>query len=175
MSLELDGAKILEAVKHPHKLRTGQLRGNLFELLLRGVDSASEESARERLAQIETVGMPNRYGNQRFGHAGRNPEKGRSILSGETSLRDRRKARFLVSALQSQVFNRVLEERPLALDTVEEGDVARVTESGGLFLVEDVEIERERASRFEISATGPIFGTKMQAPSGEPLPNERLV
>ena len=166
LSLELDGAEIIEAVKHPHKLRTGQLRGNVFELLLRDVDPVSEELARERLAEIEIVGMPNRYGTQRFGHAGRNPDKGRSILSGEVTLRDRRKARFLVSALQSQVFNRVLEERPLPLDTVEEGDVARVTESGGLFLVEDVEVEAERASRFEISATGPIFGTKMQAPSG---------
>ena len=91
LSLELDGAEIIEAVKHPHKLRTGQLRGNIFELLLREVDSMSEELARERLAKIEIVGMSNRYGTQRFGHAGRNPDRGRSILSGEVTLRDRRK------------------------------------------------------------------------------------
>ncbi|MAI24405.1 MAG: tRNA pseudouridine(13) synthase TruD [Spirochaeta sp.] len=167
LTLELDGAEVLEAIPHPHKLRTGQLKGNLFELLLRGVDETSEESARARLGEIEQRGMPNRFGAQRFGHGNRNPDKGRAILAGETSLRDRRKARFMISALQSQVFNRTLEERPLALDAVESGDVARVTESGGLFLVEDVQTDLERASRFEISATGPIFGTKMSEPSGE--------
>ena len=166
MALELDGAEVLEAVRHPHKLRTGQLKGNRFELLIRGVDQAAEESARKRLEEIEAQGMPNRYGAQRFGHASRNPDRGRAILAGEVTLRDRRKARFLISSLQSQVFNRVLEDRPLPLDCVEAGDVARVTESGGLFLVEDVETEAERASRFEISATGPIFGTKMTEPSG---------
>ena len=166
LELELNGARILEAVRHPHKLRTGHLKGNRFELVLREVDPAAEAQARERLANIATRGMPNRFGPQRCGHAGRNPERGRALLSGETSLRDRRKARFMVSALQAEVFNRVLEERPLELDAVEEGDVAQVTASGGLFLVEDPSVEAERAARFEISATGPIFGTKMQWPLG---------
>ena len=175
LALELDGAEVLEAVRHPHKLRTGQLKGNRFELRLRGVDPAAEEAARARLEGIIDRGMPNRFGAQRFGHGNRNPDRGRAILSGETSLRDRRKARFLISALQSQVFNRVLEERPTALDAVEAGDVARVTESGGLFLVEDVETDLERASRFEISATGPIFGTKMSEPSGDVASREARI
>lgn len=175
LALELDGAEVLEAVRHPHKLRTGQLKGNRFQLRLRGVDPAAEEAARARLEGIIDRGMPNRFGAQRFGHGNRNPDRGRAILSGETSLRDRRKARFLISALQSQVFNRVLEERPTALDAVEAGDVARVTESGGLFLVEDVETDLERASRFEISATGPIFGTKMSEPSGDVAAREARI
>jgi tRNA pseudouridine13 synthase len=49
---------------------------------------------------------------------------------------------------------------------VEEGDVAQVVDSGGLFLVEDVPVENQRAREFEISATGPIFGTKMLSPTG---------
>ena len=175
LALQLDGAEVLEAVRHPHKLRTGQLKGNRFELRLRGVDPAAEEAARARLEGVIDRGMPNRFGAQRFGHGNRNPDRGRAILSGETSLRDRRKARFLISALQSQVFNRVLEERPTALDAVEAGDVARVTESGGLFLVEDVETDLERASRFEISATGPIFGTKMSEPSGDVAAREARI
>jgi len=175
LELELDGARILEAVRHPHKLRTGHLKGNRFDLVLREVDSASESHARERLAEIATRGMPNRFGPQRFGHSGRNPERGRALLSGETSLRDRRKARFMVSALQAEVFNRVLEERPLECDVVEEGDVAQVTLSGGLFLVEDVSVDAERAACFEISATGPIFGTKMQWPLGAVAEREARV
>ena len=57
---------------------------------------------------------------------------------------------------------------PYPLDRVAEGDVAQVVDSGGLFLVEDMAVENERAKAFEISATGPIFGTKMKAPEGEP-------
>ena len=84
-----------------------------------------------------------------------------------------RAARFEVSAVQSAVFDRVLQDRPLALDRLEEGDVARVEGSGGLFLVEDVDRESIRASRFEISPTGPIFGTKVMKPEGEPARRER--
>jgi hypothetical protein len=47
------------------------------------------------------------------------------------------------------------------------GDLARVEVSGGLFWVDDLERERPRARAFEISATGPIFGTKVREPRGE--------
>ena len=55
------------------------------------------------------------------------------------------------------------------------GDVARVEESGGLIWVDDLERERPRAMAFEISATGPIFGTKMRAPKQDAARLERAV
>lgn len=166
LKLDLKGARVLEAARHPHKLRTGQLRGNRFRIRVRGVDESLEARARQSLAEILARGLPNRFGAQRFGRSGRNAAAGREILSGDRVLRDRRKARFLVSALQSEVFNRVLDERSLPLDAVEQGDVAQVVDSGGLFLVEDVPVENQRAREFEISATGPIFGTRMLSPGG---------
>ena len=167
VELDLKGARVLEAIRHPHKLRTGQLRGNHFQIRVREVDAEGEQAAQDALARILAEGMPNRFGAQRFGQGGRNAAVGRELLAGRRSIRDRRKARFLLSALQSEVFNRVLEERSLPLDAVAEGDVAQVVESGGLFIVEDSVVENERARNFEISATGPIFGTKMMAASGE--------
>lgn len=166
LGLKLEGVRILEAVAHPHKLRTGQLRGNRFTIRVRSVDDAAEAEAREVLERAVAVGMANPFGAQRFGHKGRNADQGRQLLEGKRAPRDRRKARFLLSALQSEVFNRVLAERPLPLEAVEAGDVAQVVESGGLFIVEDVEAEAERARNFEISATGPIFGKKMVEPAG---------
>jgi len=166
LGLKLEGVRILEAVAHPHKLRTGQLRGNRFTIRVRSVDDAAEAEAREVLERAVAVGMANPFGAQRFGHRGRNADLGRELLEGKRAPRDRRKARFLLSALQSEVFNRVLAERPLPLEAVEAGDVAQVVESGGLFIVEDVEAETERARNFEISATGPIFGNKMVNPAG---------
>ncbi len=173
MAFDLPGAEVLEAIPHPHKLRTGHLSGNRFQLVVRDVSDALAEEARTRFSRILESGMPNRYGNQRYGPESRNIQRGVAILSGERSPRDRRAARFEVSAVQSAVFDLVLRDRPLALDCLEKGDVARVEASGGVFVVEDPEVESERAARFEISPTGPIFGTKVIEPEGEPAERER--
>lgn len=173
LALDLPRARVLEAARHPHKLRTGHLRANRFEITLRGLDAEGGARARMRLAECERVGFPNRFGAQRFGHDGDNAVRGAALLSGRERLRDRRAARFLVSALQAAVFNQVLARRPVPLDALECGDVARVEASGGLFVVEDLAREAPRAAAFEISATGPIFGTREIGPSGEPLRRER--
>lgn len=175
LALELPGARVLEAARHPHKLRTGHLRANRFEIAIRGVAGEAAERARERFAAFARTGFPNRFGAQRFGRDGDNAQRGAAVLAGRLRLTDRRAARFLVSAFQSAVFNEVLATRPLALDAVEAGDVAMVEASGGLFVVEDLAREAPRALAFEISATGPIFGTREVAPLGAPGAREDAV
>ena len=174
-ALELREATVLEAAAHPHKLRTGHLAANRFTLVVRGAEPDELASASERLAQLVEQGLPNRFGDQRFGRDGDNAEQGRRILTGEARPRDRRRARFLVSAFQARVFNAVLAERLPDLVTLEVGDVAVVHESGGLFVVEDLPAESPRAAAFEISATGPIFGTKVKEPAGTVAERERRI
>ena len=174
--LELTHARVLEAAPHGSKLRTGHLRGNRFTLTLHGVDAATAEAARGRLATLARVGMPNRFGRQRFGREGDNAERGLRLLRGQRASVDRREARFLLSALQSAIFNEALRRREAALDELETGDVAVVHASGGLFLVESAAVEAPRAAAFEISATGPMIGTrsgrKDPAPAGAPARRE---
>ncbi len=122
---------------------------------------------------IVRSGMPNRYGEQRFGRDGDNAVRAAALLAGRETVRDRRHARFLISALQAAVFNEVLMRRPLPISAVELGDVAVVQASGGLFVVEDLAREAPRAAAFEISATGPIFGTRVLQPAGAPAQRER--
>lgn len=83
--------------------------------------------------------------------------------------------RFFVQAYQSWLFNQVLARRIDALDDVMEGDLAMKHDTGGVFEVEDVAVERERARDFEISATGPLFGARMRRPGGEPDRIEQAV
>ncbi len=173
--LELREAHVLEAARHPHKLRTGHLRGNRFEIAVRGVDMETAGSAEARLETLRRCGFPNRYGHQRFGARGDNAERARALLLGGSAGADRRAARFLLSALQAEAFNHVLRDRPIAIDRVAPGDLAMVHASGGIFEVEDEERENERAAAFEISATGPIFGTRMREPSGPAGRRERAV
>ena len=169
----LPGVRVLDAIRHGHKLRTGHLSGNRFRIFVGGVDARQSEAAIRRLEEIRRVGMPNRFGAQRFGRDGENAERGRRLLRGERSREDRRSARFLLSALQAEVFNAVLEDRKASLDTVDLGEVAMVHASGGCFVVEDLAREAPRAAAFEISATGPIFGTKVLEAEGEARLRER--
>ena len=175
LDFELYGAKVLEAHRHGHKLKTGHLRGNRFDITLRREGESEIDSIQERADEMVRRGMPNRYGDQRFGREGDNAMQARKLLEGGPPPRDRRAARFLISAFQSEVFNAVLEERADAFDRVELGDLARVEESGGLFWVDDLDREQPRAKAFEISATGPIFGKKMRSPVGDVARLEREV
>jgi tRNA pseudouridine13 synthase len=171
----LPGVRVIEAARHPHKLRTGQLRGNRFRIAVRDADAEVCAAAAERLEQLLRRGMPNRFGVQRFGRDGANAERAQRLLRGETRAGDRRSARFLLSALQAAVFNAVLAARETPLDELEPGDVAMVHASGGCFVVEDLAREAPRAAAFEISATGPIFGTRVLAPRAAAAERERAL
>ncbi|MEM7410665.1 MAG: tRNA pseudouridine(13) synthase TruD [Myxococcota bacterium] len=175
IDLSLTGARVLEAVRHPHKLRTGQLRGNRFVLRLRDGTPADWARGEANLQALLVEGLPNRFGAQRFGRDSDNAERARRYCAGELRVRDRREARFLVSAWQSEVFNAVLAARPGPLGLLEVGDLAMRHDSGAAFLVEDAAREQPRADRFEISPTGPIFGPRMTWPGGAVLERERAL
>lgn len=83
--------------------------------------------------------------------------------------------RLYVSALQSWMFNRILEARLDGLGTLEEGDLAYLHRNGGVFLVEDAAAEQPRCDAFEISPSGPLVGTKSLLASGAPGERERAV
>ena len=172
-AIALPGVRVLDAIPHLHKLRTGQLAGNRFEIVVREIDPAAAERSTQRLSHLCVSGMPNRFGPQRFGRGGANAEQGLRILRGGYVGTDRRGARFLLSALQAAAFNEALRLREAPLSSVERGEVAVVHGSGGLFQVEDAAREQPRADAFEISATGPIFGGRTLEPEGAARERER--
>lgn len=158
--------RVLEVRQHSSKLRTGQLEGNRFALVVRDVSEAESRRVQDVLDRLVARGLPNRYGKQRFGRGGRNVEKGTAILRADRLRVERRTAWLLVSAVQSAVFNEVLARRPFPLEQVTAGDVVIDHATGLVSHIDDLEQASARAARFEISATGPIFGTKMKRPTG---------
>ena len=74
---------------------------------------------------------------------------------------------LVVSAVQSEVFNRVLIERRDAIGRLRAGDVAWLHRNGACFLVEDAAAEQARCDAFEISPSGPLPGPKMLRAVGE--------
>jgi len=83
--------------------------------------------------------------------------------------------KLYLSALQSWLFDRLLEERLPTFDQVEEGDLAFRHDNGACFLVTDQTAEAPRASRREISPTGPLFGCKMTLPAGSVREREEAI
>ena len=162
--LELPGVTVLRAERGQRLLRPGMLEGNRFRITVRNLTAARAVSAVETFQEMARRGMPNRFGLQRFGGGGRNIRLGLAVLRGEEQKRYRRTRNFLVSALQSAVFNEVLRRRPVAHDALMAGDLVLVHAWDRLEVVSDAESEAERLANFQISATGPLFGFKARQP-----------
>jgi tRNA pseudouridine13 synthase len=165
LALTLDGVRVIEAVRHGHKLRTGHLSGNRFEITLRGT-SGGPERARAVLEALAVRGMANYFGAQRFGVRGDNAQQGRKLLDGEAGGASRGQRRMLISAYQADLFNRYLDARldDRLLDRALAGDVLKKSDTGGLFTVEDVAEAQARLDRGALVVTGPMFGHKMMSP-----------
>ena len=172
LSLAEPDLKVLSAAGHPHKLRLGHLRGNRFEVVLTGA-ATDEELAelRARFSGISADGVPNRYGEQRFGADTANAARGLALLRGERNERDKRKRKLMLSALQSAVFNRALELRATSggLKRVRPGDVLKKTDTGGLFVSTEVEVDQPRVDAGELIPTAPLpGGREVEPPPGTP-------
>lgn len=74
--------------------------------------------------------------------------------------------KIYLSAVQSFLFDQVVARRIDTIDGVMAGDLACKHVNGACFQVEDGAAEAERAASFEISASGPMFGSRMKQPSG---------
>ena len=167
-----ENIQILETQAHHNKLRMGHLRGNRFVLNIqrenKDLDEMQLKSRRDlidaRLHLLQGTGLPNYYGVQRFGHDFLSARRGAALLLGLHRVRGRRKADFLISALQSMLFNDYLAERlqRSLLKQALNGDVLQ-TERGGLFNCEDVEVDNQRLSAGELRVSGPMYGKKMRA------------
>ena len=166
--------RILEAHRHPHKLRTGHVRANRFVLRVRNTRPGASDRARAVLAAlVQPPGAPNWYGEQRFGRDGDNAARGKALVTGAGAVAprgerrpDRRHDRLMVSALQSQLFNDWLVAR-LAdglYRTVIAGDILH-KRGGGMFVCDDPAADAARLAAGELVITGPMFGDRMRQPT----------
>ncbi len=158
--------RVLRAERHGNKLRLGHNKGNRFEVVLEQVEPAEAERLTARLLELGRLGVPNRFGDQRFGAAGDNVATALALLRGERRERDHRKRQFMLSALQSAVFNHALDLRAASggLLKLREGDVLQKRDSGGLFITDDLQRDAERVAAGEVVPTGPLPGNREREP-----------
>jgi tRNA pseudouridine13 synthase len=175
-ALEGEGLRVLEAVHHRRKLRRGAARGNQFLLRIRDVD-ADRAALDGRLALLASRGIPNYFGEQRFGINGANLVAAQALIEGRQEL-DRHLRSLALSAMRSFLFNEVLTlrvrtgtwDRPLL------GDLMRPDGSHGVFLAEAVDaVLLARAQALEVHPTGPLWGIPRILPQGEAWAIEQAV
>lgn len=201
-AIDTEGIRLLNATPHQNKLRTGHLRGNRFQVLVRdvvgwsaagglpdqkadGQECPSYNAALTIAERLRQTGVPNYYGSQRFGNKNSTLKLGLKLLtearSGSDAEARKPNRRFLhrlaLSAAQSWLFNNVLAERLQEglLDRVMLGDIMQKCESGGIFDVRDVAVEQPRFEARETVITGPMFGPKMKAALHESAAREQRV
>jgi len=164
-SLWNDDVQLLRQTRNNRKLRKGAHSGNRFVITLRDVQGEREQ-VEARLRTIAAEGVPNYFGEQRFGIDGGNLPAGEQLLverqagAGRRHREDRREGMYL-SALRSALFNRVLSARLTAKNWNRQlpGDVLNLDGRGSFFTPkpEDQDIA-ERLLSLAIHPTGPLHG-----------------
>ncbi len=75
--------EILWTDLHANKLRPGHLKGNRFSIRVRGVEATAVLRAKRVIDAMESRGVANRYGEQRFGMIERNHVVGARMIAGD--------------------------------------------------------------------------------------------
>lgn len=152
--------RVLSALPHARKLPRGALSGNAFTVVARGI-TAPREAVEARLAQVAARGVPNYFGEQRFGRGASNLHAVADWLAGGALPGRREERGFVLSSARSVLFNAALAARVAAgtWDQLAVGDLANLDGSRSRFRVEAVdEALLARLAAFDIHPVGTLPG-----------------
>ncbi|MFO1358683.1 tRNA pseudouridine(13) synthase TruD [Plasticicumulans sp.] len=156
----IDGVEVLAVTRNSRKLRRGALAGNRFRIVVRELDGPPA-AVLDRLPAIAARGVPNWFGEQRFGRDGGNLERARRLLAGTLRERDRHKRGLYLSAARSHLFNRYLAARISdgSWDQALPGEVLMLDGSHSVFACPQPDATiLERLARHDLHPSGPLWG-----------------
>jgi tRNA pseudouridine13 synthase len=104
-----DDIQIVQQLRHSKKLQRGALSGNRFEIRLRNV--SQQDLLAERCGLIKKAGVPNYFGEQRFGRGRGNMLEAERMFSHPRARLPRHKRSLYLSAARSWMFNEMLSRR----------------------------------------------------------------
>jgi len=166
--LVIEGVEVLSYKRHNKKLRTGALTGNRFELILRDVTEL--KMLYERWQKIIEQGVPNYFGEQRFGIDGGNIDHALGLFSG-TKVKDKKKRGMYLSAARSYIFNAIVNQR-IKNDTFSElqlGDVLMLAGSQSVFRPKEIDaVLKQRLIDKDVDITGAMWGAGDLMTAAEP-------
>ena len=105
-----DDFKILKVARHNKKLRRGMHQGNQFKIVLQDF-AVTDISFRDRIELIIEKGVPNYFGEQRFGRDGNNLNEVQKLIQLDKLKGNRHGTGLYLSAARSWLFNLVAAKR----------------------------------------------------------------
>ena len=158
-SLEDDDVQILTQARHRKKLPRGALRANRFTLVLRDIEGG-RDALELRLTTALEQGVPNYFGEQRFGRGGSNLQSAQNMFDGR-KVKDRHLRGLFLSAARSFLFNEVLAARIAAgnWNQVLPGEALMLSGSRSYFIANEIdeEVLRRHAEK-DVLPSGPLWG-----------------
>ena len=173
--VNIEGVEVLSFQRHNKKLRTGALSGNRFELTLRNVTELN--ALAKRWQEIIQGGVPNYFGEQRFGIDGGNIARAEALFAG-TKVKDKKKRGIYLSAARSYLFNQIVEQRikQSSFNQPLIGDVMMLAGSQSVFKLAEVDDEiNQRYRENDIDITAPMWGAGELMTLAEPKELEQSV
>ncbi len=150
--------RLLMVERHNRKLRRGAHRGNRFRIVLRGTLPPIDDLD-ERLRAVAQQGVPNYFGEQRFGR-----NAGNLVLADDWShgkRLTRHKRGLAISTIRSFLFNEFLDVRVRDgnWNKLIDGDVASLDGSRSVFPVRQVDDELlSRCEEMDLHPAGLLYG-----------------
>jgi tRNA pseudouridine13 synthase len=157
-AIVIPGVRVLDATRHDRKLKRGVHRGNRFRIRVRHV-RGEQVAVEQRLAVMRERGVPNYFGEQRFGRDAGNIEQARALFAGRRM--PRQQSSMAISAARSLLFNLVLAARveENCWDCGLDGEVWMLAGTHSIFGPEPWTVDlARRLAAFDIDPTGPLIG-----------------
>ena len=159
-ALNSESLTVLRHARHSRKLRRGALQGNRFRITLRDIE-ADNDDLEKRLTLISAAGVPNYFGEQRFGRDAGNLQTALQLFANPRRRMARNRRSLALSAARSLLFNQVLSRRVHAAswNVPIDGDAMQLSGSHSYFIVESIDAELlARVHSKDVHPTGPLHG-----------------
>jgi tRNA pseudouridine13 synthase len=157
--VEDDDVQVISQARHRRKLPRGALRANRFTLVLRDIQG-NRDALQQRLNTVKENGVPNYFGEQRFGRNGSNLQAAQAMFAGR-KVKDKHLRGLYLSTARSFLFNEVLAERVRAANwnQVLPGEALMLAGSRSYFIANEIDDEiLRRHAEGDVLPSGPLWG-----------------
>ncbi len=157
--MSIEGVELLQSVRHQRKLQRGALKQNHFTIRLRTVQGDVQKLL-ERCELIRQQGVPNYFGEQRFGRDFTNLPNAERMFTQPKKRLPRHKRSLYLSAARSWLFNNILSERVTAgaWNRRVDGDVFMLDGRSACFTDDGSQELDQRLEQGEIHPTAVLWG-----------------
>lgn len=169
---ETDGLQIHTVTKHVRKIKRGTHSANAFKIRVKNLNGRLEDLD-SRFQSIQSIGVPNYFGLQRFGRNASNLESAMAMFNGTKTIKNQNLRSLVLSAARSFLFNLTVSDRILAssFDSIFDQEPMELAGSNSKFIAEDNQLNRDRLADKDIHPTAPLWGRLSEKSL---LPNEEL-